>query len=308
MRLRRLDLNLLIALDALLSLRSVTAAAHQLHVTQPSMSASLARLREHFDDRLLVQVGRRMELTSLGEELTASVRETLQKIDQTITLRSGFDPKVAKRSFSMCASDGTVLVLLSQVIARLEAAAPRVAFHLLPAEHGNAVAMLGRQELDFVFSGPTFVIADQPHTTVIQDHYVCLAWERNSRIGKRLSAEQYLELGHVVARFGFERRPGYEEHQLRQRGIKRRVEVSCSSVSLLGSLLVGSDRVATVPSRLGTLLARAWPLRVLPVPLELAEQEIDMYWHRGRDQDPASRWFRDAILATSREMGMLEAG
>lgn len=305
MRLKRLDLNLLVALEALLTLRSVTASANKLHVTQPSMSASLARLREHFQDPLLVQVGRKMELTTLGEELTGPVRETLRKIDETITYRSGFDPATSKRKFSICASDGTVLVLLSEVIARLQATAPNITVNQLPAEHDSAMAMLGRQELDMIFSGPTFVIADQPHTRVFEDHYVCIAWQRNSKVKGRLTQEQYFGLGHVVARFGFERRAGYEEHQFLQRGIERRVEIGCSSVALLGSLVVGTDRVATVPSRLARLLAASLPLRVLQLPIELQPQRIEMYWHRTRNQDPGIRWFRETLLATSRELGML---
>lgn len=306
MRLNRLDLNLLVALDALLTLRSVTAAAHKLHITQPSMSSSLSRLRTHFDDALLVKVGRRMELTTLGEELVDSVRETLERIDQTVSLRSGFDPARARKVFSICASEGTVLVLLSEVIARLAKIAPGITFNLLPADHANAMAMLGRQELDFVFSGPTFVIPDQPRTLVIHDTYVCLVWRGNSRVGKRMTREQYLELGHVVWRFGFERRPSYEEHQLRQAGVHKRVEVSCSSMALLGSLLVGTDRIATVPSRVARLLAHSLPLRILQMPLELQPQRIEVYWHRTRDADPASQWFREALLGTARDLGMLQ--
>jgi LysR family nod box-dependent transcriptional activator len=306
MRLNRLDLNLLVALEALLTLRSVTAAAEKLHITQPSMSSSLARLRVHFEDLLLVKVGRKMELTTLGEELVDSVRETLEKIERTVGLRSGFDPARAKRVFSICASDGTVLVLLSEFIASLAKTAPGITFNLLPADHANAMAMLGRQELDFVFSGPTFVIPDQPRTLVIQDTYVCLVWRGNLRVRKRLTRERYLELGHVVWQFGFERRPSYEEHQLRQAGVHKRVEVSCASMALLGSLLVGTDRIATVPSRLACLLARSLPLRILPMPITLQPQRIEVYWHRTRDLDPASQWFRELLLAKSRELGMLQ--
>jgi LysR family transcriptional regulator, nod-box dependent transcriptional activator len=166
--------------------------------------------------------------------------------------------------------------------------------------------MLGREELDFVFSGPTFVIGDQPHAIVMRDHDVCLVWQRNSRVRRRLFLEQDLALGHVVARFGFERMPGYEEHQMRQLGVRRRVEMSCSSVALLGALVVGTDRMATVPSRLARVLSASHPLRILPVPIDLQPQHIDAYWHRGRDQDPASQWFREALITTARELRMLE--
>lgn len=308
MRLRRLDLNLLLALEALLNLRSVTAAAGKLHVTQPSMSASLARLREHFSDPLLVKVGRTMQLTTLGESLLEPLRETMRRIDQTITMRPGFDPASARRTISMCASDGTTVALLAQTIARLEAEAPGISFNILPAEHANAAAMLGRQELDFVFSGYTFVLPDQPHVPVIDDDYACIVWTGNRRIRKKLTLEQYLGAGHVVARFGFERHPGFEEQQLQQLGIERRIDVSCPSVALLGSLVAGTHRIATLPARQARLQAQSLPLKVLPPPLALRSQRIDMYWHRAREQDAASDWFRRELLATSRALGLLPAG
>jgi LysR family transcriptional regulator, nod-box dependent transcriptional activator len=83
--------------------------------------------------------------------------------------------------------------------------------------------------------------------------------------------------------------------------------VSCSSVVLLGALVVGTSRIATLPSRLAHLLAESLPLRILPLPVELQPQRIEMYWHRARDDDPANRWFRDTLIATSRELGMLGA-
>src|SRR6218665_108190 len=115
-RLRRIDLNLLIALEALLTLRSVTAAANRLHVTQPSMSGSLARLRDYFGDPLLTPAGRKLELTPLAEMLLDPVKETLEIVERTISLRPQFDPATAKRHFQICASEASVLTLLAEVI------------------------------------------------------------------------------------------------------------------------------------------------------------------------------------------------
>lgn len=136
-RLRRLDLNLLLALEALLSLRSVTAAAARQHVTQPSMSGSLARLREHFSDPLLVPVGRKLVLTPLGELLLEPVREALEKIESALALRPQFDPSTGRRHFQICASEATVLTLLVDVIRRAEQLAPGVTLELLPADPGQ---------------------------------------------------------------------------------------------------------------------------------------------------------------------------
>ncbi|MBN8490748.1 MAG: LysR family transcriptional regulator [Burkholderiales bacterium] len=305
MRLRRLDLNLLVALDALLATRSVTTAASRLHVTQPSMSGSLARLREHFGDRLLTQVGRRMQLTPLGEMLVEPVRETLQQVEATVSLRPDFDPATAKRRFSVCASEATVLALLVEVLREIEQQAPGVSVELLPAEPSRMGQMLDARELDFLFSGENFLLPSHPHTLALRDDFVCVVWTGNRRVRSKLSIEQYLALGHAITRYGLERRPGFEQYTLERLGIARRVVVSCTTPALLGPLVVGTQRIATLPSRLARQQAGILPLRLLDPPLELPALQIFMQWHRTRERDGATAWFRDLVLTVSRRLGLI---
>lgn len=266
MRLRRLDLNLLLALEALLSLRSVTAAASRLHVTQPSMSGSLARLREHFGDTLLVQIGRRMELTPLAEMLLEPVREALEKVEGALALRPDFDPVTANRHFSICASEATVLTLLIDALREVEELAPGVTIELLPADPATMGPMLARRELDFIFAGENFVLSDHPRALAIQDAF---EWTGNRRVKKVLTMEQYLSLGHAITRYGLERRPGFEQYTLERLGVQRRVEVSCTTPALLGPLVVGTQRIATMPSRLARKQALLMPLKCFEPPLKL---------------------------------------
>jgi LysR family nod box-dependent transcriptional activator len=302
-RLRRLDLNLLVALEALLSLRSVTAAASRLHVTQPSMSGSLARLREHFNDGLLVQVGRKMELSALGELLLDPVREALEKIETAMSLRPEFDPTTARRHFQICASESTVLTLLADVIRRAEEVAPGVTIDLLPADPGQIEDRLNRRELDFAFVVEHLAMADHPSCLVIQDTFHCIVWTGNKRVRKNLSLDQYLALGHAVTRYGFDRRPGFEQYTLQRLGVQRRVELSATTPALLGPLIVGTQRIATVPSRLAEQQAQVLPLRLFTPPLDLPPLRIVAQWHRSREGDGATRWLRDLIRQTSRDMG-----
>ncbi|RZL91934.1 MAG: LysR family transcriptional regulator [Variovorax sp.] len=306
MRLRGLDLNLLLALDALLSLRSVTAAASRLHVSQPSMSGSLARLREHFGDPLLVAIGRKLELSPLGEMLLDPVREALEKVEQAIALRPDFDPATTKRHFSACASEATVLTLLTDVLRRAERLAPGVSVELLPAEPGPSGAMLHRRELDFVFASGTFTLPEHPHTRVINDSYDCVVWTGNRRVKKSLTLDQYLTMGHAVTRYGMEKRPSFEDYQLQMLGIRRREEVSCPTPALLGPLVVGTQRIATMPARLAQLHAAVMPLRVFKPPVDLEPLQIEMYWHRTRDHDAATQWLRGLIVEVATEHGFLD--
>lgn len=307
MRLRRLDLNLLVALDALLSTRSVTAAAQRLHVTQPSMSGSLARLREHFGDPLMVQVGRRLTLTPLGESLLHPVRQTLLQVEATIAMRPGFDPATSTRHFAICASEATVLALLTEVLRDVERQAPGITIELLPAEPALMGQMLDRGDLDFHFAGENLLLPDHPRTLAFSDEFVCVVWTGNERVRKNLTLKTYLSLGHAITRYGLDRRPGFEQFTLERLGIERRVEVTCTTPALLGPLVVGTHRIATMPSRLALEQARVLPIRLVPPPLALPPLEIHLQWHRSRDQDAGTVWLRECILATAARIGLSQA-
>jgi DNA-binding transcriptional LysR family regulator len=302
-RLRSLDLNLLVALEALLSLRSVTAAASQLHVTQPSMSGSLARLRNHFGDPLLVAVrARRMERTPLGDMLLDPVREALEKIEVAISLRPEFDPAKARLHVQICASEATVLTLLAEVIRRAEERAPGVTVSLLPADPGPMTEKLDQRELDLVFNVEHSAIQGHPSALVIHDTFLCVVWTGNRRVKESLTLDQYLSLGHAVTRYGFDARPGFEEYSVARLGVPRRVELTCATPALLGPLVVGTQRIATVPSRLAQEQAQVLPLKLFPPPIELPPLRVVAQWHRSREGDGATRWLRDLVVETSQDL------
>jgi LysR family transcriptional regulator, nod-box dependent transcriptional activator len=299
MRLNRLDLNLLVALNALLSLRSVTGAAQQLHVTQPSMSGSLARLREYFGDPLLVPAGRALKLSPLAEALAVAVREALEKVESAIALRPGFDPATSRHHFRLCASESTVITLLAKVLQRVEAIAPGVTIELLPTDPLLAPKGLQRREIDFVFGVERFAGEEHPHTLVIDDPFTCVVWAQNRGVKRRLTLEQYLSMKHVVTRYGFERTPGFEQWSLEQMGLTRREDVTCTTPALMGPLVVGTRRVATMPTQLARVQAGYLPLKLLPPPMKIAHLRIAMQWHQSRQHDGAFIWFREQVLAVA---------
>jgi LysR family nod box-dependent transcriptional activator len=302
-RLRRLDLNLLLALEALLHHRSVTAAAAQLHVTQSTMSGSLARLREHFDDPLLVPISRQMGLTPLAELLLPRIRDALEIIEGALSLRPGFSPASAERHLRLCASEATVLTLLQRVIQRAEQLAPGLTFSLLPADPRRMLEMLNHRELDFAFGLEHAADASHPSVPVIHDTFHCMVWSGNRSVRKNLSLAQFLKMGQVVVRYGLEERLGVEEETMDRLGLHRRVEVRCMTPTLLGPLIVGTQRVATAVSSLARQQASQLPIKLIVPPFELPALRIVAQWHRSREEDPALRWFRALVLETSSSIG-----
>src|SRR4051812_42482146 len=174
MNLARLDLNLLVSLDALLQQRSVTRAAAQMGLSQPALSASLARLRRHFDDELLTRVGNDYRLTPLAVQLRELVRVALSGVERVFTAQPGFDPASSTREFSVLVSDYVVVVLGHAVARLLAEEAPHTRLRLTP--HSPAMVDTAHQVLlsaDLLLLPHGFV-SDLSHRDLYRDEWVCV--------------------------------------------------------------------------------------------------------------------------------------
>ena len=294
MRYRRLDLNLLVALDALLAERSVTRAAARLNISQPAMSGVLARLRDFFGDPLVVQVGRQMELTPLAQSVAAPVQDIILRIDSMIATEPAFEPRASKRHFSITVSDYVLRVFLLDVLQRLYREAPGVTFEFRQSS-GRARDALESGEVDFVIAPEIDVLPEHPHMTLFEDTYTVIAWSGSSVVGDTLSFDQYMGLGHVIFRSEEQGNPWLERWFVRQYGDARRIEVAAASFSLLPHVLVGTDRIATIQTRLARKYVRTLPLKLIEPPVELPKLVETLQWNIHRDPDPAGRWLRDKM-------------
>lgn len=295
MRFKHLDLNLLVALDVLLEEQNITRAAERLHMTQSATSGVLGRLRTYFEDDLLVQVGRKMMLTPLARDLEIPVREVLLKIQTSITAKPVHDIAESKRHFRIMASDYLISVLFAEVIREINQQAPMVTFELIsPGE--TAREMLMRGEVDLMIAPDHYIVKEHPSQLLFEEQHVCVICQDNHAVGERLTLEQYLELGHVSVVFGRNRTPGIEEWFMSEYGCKRRIEVITHDFNTLPQLVIGTQRVATVHSRLARLYARNLPLRIVPPPVNLPVMQEFMSWHRSLDRDPVLAWLREKLL------------
>ncbi len=292
MDLHLFDLNLLVALDALLTERNVTRAGVRLNLSQSAMSGALARLRHYFHDELLVPVGRQMTLTPMAEELLDPVKDILLRIRGTLGSKPQFEPLTATRHISLAVSDYVADILMANVLRRARREAPHITFELRGVGR-RATEDLESGELDFLISPDGYVSPSHPTEILFEDTYTCVAWAGNESIGTSLTPEEYLNAGHVVVNVAGAEAPGnYDEQFLRRSGFKRRVEVSVPTFSLAPHLVVGTGRVATLTTRLAVKCAENLPLKLLPMPLAMPPMVEMLQWHRVHDYDPASQWFR----------------
>jgi len=296
-----LDLNLLVALDALFVEKSVSRAGERLHLSQSATSGALARLRDAFRDPLLVQVGRRMTLTPLAEGLVVPVRDFLIQAEAILNNSPAFDPGTSNRKFRLLMSDYAQTVVMTEALPRLQQLAPGVTIEIVPivGEHADA---LERGEIDLALGPATYLVPGHPSERLYEDRFICLAWSGNKQLAEDLSLETYLRLGHVVVRFGKHRElPTFDEWFTRHLGHERRIEVVTTAFNLVPQLLIGTSRIATVHRRLAIFYQRFLPLRIIAPPLEIPKFEQFMQWHRSRDRDPGCVWLRSVLKSAVAE-------
>lgn len=296
-----LDLNLLVALDALFTEKSVSRAGERLHLSQSATSGALSRLREAFHDPLLVQVGRRMALTPVAEGLIEPVREFLIQAEAILNNSPGFDPATSTRKFRILMSDYAQTVVMTEALPRLQSQAPGVTLEMVPILGGDADA-LERGEIDLAIGPTSYLSSGHPSERLFEDEFVCLAWSGNRKASSTLSLATYLTLGHVVVRFGKQRDlPTFDEWFTRHLGHERKIEVVTTAFNLVPQLLIGTSRIATVHRRLANFYVRHLPLRIIPPPLEIPRFEEFMQWHRSRDTDPGTIWLRSVLKTAAAE-------
>jgi LysR family transcriptional regulator, nod-box dependent transcriptional activator len=293
-----LDLNLLVALDALLQECSVTVAARRIHLSQSATSTALGRLRQHFRDPLLVSIGRRMERTPYAIQLAGDVRSILQQIDASLRGPMVFAADRSTRRFTIAASDYAVSVLLLAVQRRCAEVAPGIVLEILPVTRETTGAVT-RGELDLLITPDRYRIKSCPVETLFEDELVCVAAQERKPLGRSISLTEFKAADHVV----FQPDPGhviaFDVWLHRQYHFEPAVKLFLANYPLLPQAVVGTDRIATLPARLAAQFARTLPIRILrpsfsmPPLVELAQ------WHAARTEDAGLSWLRSIIRSTA---------
>ncbi len=303
MRINRLDLNLLACLYALLTHRNVSHAARQVHLSQPAVSAALARLRDYFGDPLLVQAGRRYDLSPFAASLVQPVRDLLLQAQALTRRRPEHDLARIERDITIVGSDYAFGAVLGPLFRLAERDAPGLRFELR-AVGGYLAQELDRSDVDLVLSSASTVSPDHPSELLFSDTFSCVAWKDNPKIGRSLTRETFLRLGHVSAMLGHGRVPTLDQIAFDAQQIDRRIEVRVPSFTLVPQCVVETSRVATLHTSLARRLASHWPLRVLRCPIEIPPLVMAVQWHRYQSDDPAIQWVRRVLREVAVKEGL----
>lgn len=295
MNLRRLDLNLLVTLHAVLRHRSVTRAAAELGMTQSGVSGELRHLRRVFGDQLLVRVGREWRLTPLAEQLAEPVSEIIRQIEETVSHHATFDPKTSVREFSLIVSDYAMLVLIQPLIRRLGVEGPGVTLHLHPLTPDLPEALdVGGADL---VMAPRGVVEGRPCRVLLEERWVCAVAADHPEVGDAIDQDLFERLPHLTYRWGVGRPAllAVPDQELARQGVRRRVQVTVESFALVPHMLEGTRMVAVVHERLGRRMSECARIKLVPPPFPIDPLLETMYWNLTADDDPAHRWLRDLL-------------
>jgi DNA-binding transcriptional LysR family regulator len=294
---RGVDFNLLGALRALLEERNVTRAGEAVNMSQPAMSAALARLRAHYDDELLERTGRTYELTPFGHTLLPQVVAALDAVTLSLDPWANFDPATSTRRFTISGSDYALAVLVEPLLAVLGQEAPGVTvdFDPVPLPGIDMLAHLMRRDLMIVAMGHGFPGRRQ---IVFSDRFVCIVAAAHPRLRDgRLTLEDLADIPQVAAFGGRLHTPA--DDVLLEAGLTPRVEVTVQGLLAVPFAVSGTDLCAFVPERLLARCPSTLGLVVAKVPLDEGELAEAAHWHPSRHGDPSVRWLRNVLRQVS---------
>ncbi|WP_439571363.1 LysR family transcriptional regulator [Sphingomonas sp.] len=298
MRFKGLDLNLIVAFEALMSDRSVSRAAERLNLSQPAMSNALARLRSYFGDELLIARNKRMYPTPFAETLLPQVRQALETMEGVIATSRHFDPATTNRTFRIMTSDYIATSILFPIVTRLAATAPGVRIELL-LPSPRRIELLESGGIDLLVTLQEYVTPELPSERLFEDEYRLVGRVGHPALSGETTLAAMLAYDHVHVAIGDERLPSFGDAFLDRMGIQRRVAMIAPNFGMLPWLLQDTDWLALIQGRLAAQMARNFPLVAVEPPLPIPPLVEMAQYHVTRSNDPGLRWLIDLIRSST---------
>ncbi len=292
-----LELQQLITLKLLIETRSVTRTAQKLRVSQSAMSHTLRRLRQVFDDELLVRGRDGMVLTPRAEALREPLRRCLHELEELVQAPGTFEPGRTQQMFRIGTTDCLALRFAPELARLAQREAPGARFEVKPAAYSHYARMLEAGDLDVIVGSSML----PEHMGLIGrdiacEEMACAVRCGHPRIRGPIGLEDYVRESHVLVTPALRDHRGVADQQLDQLGLRRNVTMFVTSFLLAPHIVLGSDLLLTAPRSLLELYAAPFGLAIHPPPVELATFQVRIRWHERTDGDPAQRWLRQAVI------------
>ncbi|MBD2068402.1 LysR family transcriptional regulator [Leptolyngbya sp. FACHB-671] len=293
MNYEQLDLNLLKIFDAVMTELNVTRAADRLNMTQPAVSNALKRLRHLVNDELFIKVPSGVSPTPKATEMWQPIRESLTQIRRTFEPVE-FDSAVESASFTIALNDFSAHVILPALVNTLEKLAPNINLRTIPNTHINAPMLLEQAEIDLAIGVFLQVNARLRSHTLFTSTWVCAMRHNHPLAGKKLTLARYVEAKHLLVTLTGET-TGLLEPFLQEQGLTRRIGLTVNQFFVVPQILINSDLIAVLPTRVVELSGMSDQLYLTAVPIEIPLSSVKMMWHERSHHNLAQAWLRSQL-------------
>ncbi|TRC95096.1 LysR family transcriptional regulator [Mesorhizobium sp. WSM4303] len=292
---KRLDLNLLITLEALLVEQNVTKAAARLHLSQPAVSAQLNRLRHVFDDPLLIPVQRGMTPTAKAIELLGPLRHALDHVRATVATNRNFDPSKARLTVTIACTDYLQAAIIRPLVMKLRTSAPGVRVAMRNLDLPQLEAQMGRGDVDLALMTPQAAPPSLRTRHLFDDRYVLIGRRDHPQLQDRITVKEYARMEHVIVSLIGGDFITPVDTAMAALGHSRNVVLSAASFLLVPEIVARSDFVALVPEQL--VHDRTDELKLIDCPFPVEGFAVGMVWHERGHGHSGQRWIREAIVS-----------
>ncbi|HYM32871.1 MAG TPA: LysR family transcriptional regulator [Candidatus Cybelea sp.] len=301
------DLNLLRVFDALMRERSATRAGERVGLSQPAVSAALNRLRHALGDELFVRQVNEMVPTPRAVALAEPLRDALEQVQRALYGTAEFDPSSTVRDFVLLGADIFAMMLMPNLLAKVSAAAPGIGLRLLDSARGDVARLLIADDIDMALERPLDLPEWISRQLLFRSPFVIIAAKNNPAIaaarvkeGEAIPLDLFCTLPHGLRSIDGST-SGFMADALAAVGRRRRVVLTLAQFYALALAVSKGSLLAAMPTEFAHAYAGELGLAIYQPPFEVPVPEINLYWHRRHDQDPAHRWLREQIVAGVRE-------
>jgi DNA-binding transcriptional LysR family regulator len=291
----RLDLNLLLVLDALFDERNVTAVARRLRVSQPTVSFSLKKLRDFFNDELFVRQGATMQPTPFIETIHEPLRRIIETIHQEILCEYEFDPLTTERSFTFGLSDVGDLIFLPPILEALRVVAPRATVQSQAISPNELQAAMADGRIDMALGCfPDLVGAGFFQQKLFEHPFICIVRHGHPAICGTMTVDQFMAADHVDIASGARSHQLFAECMAELK-LERRIVLRTQHYLSIPMLVANSDMIAVVPRAVGRAFAGVANLKLVEPPVQVPHIEVKQFWHRRAHNEPGIVWMRKLL-------------
>jgi DNA-binding transcriptional LysR family regulator len=295
----KVDLNLFVVFEAIYCEGNITKAASALNLSQPAVSHSLSKLRDHFDDPLFVRQGNEMRPSAVANNVVADVREALRQLQICLAQSKQFEPLTSRKNFTISLHGSLEASYLPPLMKKINKEAPLV--NIQSSRRVNRTELenkLASGDIDLAIDALLPVSDNILHTQLEKSKLVVVARKNHPKIKSSLDLALYLAQDHILVS---SRSVGtsVEDFELGRLGLQRKVALRCQHTFSACTVITDNNMLVTLTEKTAQMYAKLFDLVIYPLPVDLPDIDVHLYWHTNLDFEPANKWLRNKIIQTT---------